>query len=178
MVTPLKDERSEQIRMEYLQQQQHIQRLQKLQLQEQLKLKQQQQQQQQQHNHKNASPHKDKRDQRNDDDLINCILDMKPPLHQQPNYVNTSINNYQNMANYQNPYPHHMHKQQTNMQQQPQRSNNDLTSVVSHSNVTPKKVVQITEPSVKHSQSHGHLATPASQTSVSLNNKQQVGSEF
>jgi hypothetical protein len=90
MHTPLKDEKSDQVRMEFLQQQQAIAQLKK----QHLRLE--QQQQQQQLNMKttttlggglNLMP-KNNNNNKNDD-LINCILDMKPPATNS-NYMNVS----------------------------------------------------------------------------------------
>ena len=110
MMMPLKDEKSDQVRIEYMQQQQMISRLQKQQLREKLLqkeqeqkqqqlLQQQQQQQQQQvakpavdvkntqvvHNAAKPSsmPPPPAKGQRDDDELINCILEMKPLNKQQ-----------------------------------------------------------------------------------------------
>ena len=48
---------------------------------------------------KNANANtSNKSKQRNDDDLINCILDMKPPMgvNSSSNYMNMNVSNYQN----------------------------------------------------------------------------------
>ena len=81
--------------MEFLQQQQIIARLQKQHLQEQIRQKQQKPASSPSHavlGNLNVLQQK-----RNDDDLINCILEMKPPTNSQPNnYMNVNATNYQN----------------------------------------------------------------------------------
>ena len=94
MLTPLKDEKSDQVRMEFLQQQQAIAHLKKQQLLEHQKQQQQQKSQVKTTTSGNLNPSKNNYPPRNDDDLINCILDMKPPVLNK----NTNTSNYVNMT--------------------------------------------------------------------------------